>query len=576
MNKFTIIRQKLSLIFIIITFIIAGLVYLNCVYNSLFVWYDNDNDVNLTDGIIPVSSMFGYKILSNSYVVNGTCTKYNNDIILTTNINTISFKIFKIIFTLYFMMIILTYVSQLIAEQVIEANPFENTFYSEFKDIIMLGIFSVFALSIISNNFNNPGDNVYKEYNDIGETFESYLFAQYIKIDPDDKETLTNIIKNTNKSNFIDVDDYERIKKANFKDSKEICINFLELCKDLCEINKDTNVDVVKTFHKFLLNCQISDKDENKNKKYNIIKVNGEITDEIKAKAKANDIDKISEEKYNISEDDIIKSIGNYDKSSLLKFDGNDYIKEKDKVYYQIERYIEPEPGWIEKLFNNYIIKNIEYFFTDIGCVFGELNFLQTNFNSIFELLFNAARAINPFGEDDTRNYNTNVEEKKSGMNIVLLTSLLTKDFLKKRDDEKQLHINYGEYLKKMGEYAIDGMDDDNKSFTSLMNDAKKSTYIDLFIIKGLVTGIIVFAFANIVLKRYYNIYHTEFLKSIDKNIVLYRIYGDRFNEFKYKTIKWLLNENDYWLNAIMSFLIIIILFKPLGYPKDINLKCLS
>ena len=93
MNKFTIIRQKLSLIFIIITFIIAGLVFLNCVYNSLFVWYDNDNDVNLTDEIIPVSSMFGYKILSNSYIVNGTCSKYNNDVILTTNINTISFKI---------------------------------------------------------------------------------------------------------------------------------------------------------------------------------------------------------------------------------------------------------------------------------------------------------------------------------------------------------------------------------------------------------------------------------------------------------------------------------------------------
>jgi len=578
MNKFTIIRQKLSLIFIIITFIIAGLVYLNCVYNSLFVWYDNDNDVNLTDGIIPVSSMFGYKILSNSYVVNGTCTKYNNDIILTTNINTISFKIFKIIFTLYFMIIILTYVSQFIAWEVIEANPFENTFRSEFKDIIILGVFSVFALSIISNNFNNPGDNEYKQYNDIEETFESYLFAQYIKIDPDDKETLTKIIKNTNKSNFNNEDDYERIIKANFSSSSQpICIKFLKLCKDLCDINKDTNVDVLKTFHKFLLNCKISDKAENINKRYNIINVTDDITDVNKAKANANDIVSISEVKSKISENKIKDLIRDPAKSALLKFDDNDYIKGKDDVYYQIKRYIEPEPNMIEKIFTNYILKNIEYFFTDIECVYKELNFLKTNFNSIFELLANAGRAINPFGEDDTRKYDTNVEEKKSGMDIVLLTSLLTKDFLK--DCKGEMHgdyEHYGVYLKKMEEYAIYGFDKKN-SFTSLMNEAKKTTYNDLFIIKGLVTGIIVFAFANIVLKRYYNIYHTEFLKSIDKNIILYRIYGDSFNEFKYKTIKWLLNENDYRLNATMSFLIIILLFKPWGYPKNINLKnCVS
>jgi len=571
MNNFTIIRQKLSLIFVIITFIISGLVFLNCVYNSLFVWYDNDNDVNLTDGLIPVSSMFGYKILSNSYVVNGTCTKYNNDIILTTNINTISFKIFKIIFTLYVMIIILTYFSQLIAGGGIEANPFENTFYSEFKEIIILGIFSVFALSIISNNFNNPGDNEYREYNDIEETFESYLFAQYIKIDPGDKVTLIKIIKNTNKSNFNNEDDYERIKKTSFSTSSQpICLEFLQLCKDLCDINKDTNVDVLKTFHKFLLNCQISDNVENIKKKYNIIKVTDEITNE--NERKVNDIDKISEEKYNESQDYIKALIADDTKSALLKYDGNDYIKGKNDVYYQIKRYIEPEPGWIEKLFKNYIIKNIQYFFTDIGCVFEEYNFLQTNFNSIFELLYKIGKAINPFGVDDTRNYNTNVETK-SGMNIVLLTSLLTKDFLKKCVDNKQLHKNYGNYLKKMGEYAIVGIDD-NKSFTSLMNEAKKTTYRDLFIIKGLVTGIIVFSFANIVLKRYYNIYHTEFLKSIDKNIILYYIYGDRFNALKYETIRTLLNEDNYSLNAAISLIIIAILLKPWGYPKNINLKC--
>ena len=35
-------------------------------------------------------------------------------------------------------------------------------------------------------------------------------------------------------------------------------------------------------FHKFLLNCKISDKAENINKRYNIIKVTDEITEERK------------------------------------------------------------------------------------------------------------------------------------------------------------------------------------------------------------------------------------------------------------------------------------------------------
>jgi len=589
MNKFTIIRQKLSLIFIIITFIIAGLVYLNCVYNSLFVWYDNDNDVNLTDGIIPVSSMFGYKILSNSYVVNGTCTKYNNDIILTTNINTISFKIFKIIFTLYFMIIILTYVSQFIAWEVIEANPFENTFYSEFKDIIILGIVSAFALSIISYNFNNPGDNEYKEYNDLEETFESYLFAQYMKIKlQEDKDTLIDIIKNTNKSNFNNKDDYERIiisAKSRFKESKDTCLEFLLLCKDLCDINgappapavqvAKTNVDVVKIFHKFLINCQISDSDKNMRRRYNMVKVADDIVDTKIVKPTVIYIDDISE-MYNVSKKDIDKKFNNIAESLSPIYDELEEIliigkNEGKEVYYTIESFKKPAESWLENIFTNYILKYIGYVFSDINCIISELNFLKTNFTSIFELLAKAGRAINPFGGNDEVYYNKKDDETKN-MNIVLLTSLLTKEFLK--DCEKSTHQNYGDYLKKLRDYAINDVDD-KKSFINLMNEAKRTTFKDLFI-KGLVTGIIVFAFANIVLKKYYNIYHKELLESIDKDIVLYRIYGDSFNKFKYRTIKKLLNPNSYWLNALISLLIILILLKPLPLisSTNINLKC--
>ena len=592
MNKFTIIRQKLSLIFIIITFIIAGLVFLNCVYNSLFVWYDSDNDANLTDEIIPVSSMFGYKILSNSYIVNGTCTKYNNDVILTTNINTISLKIFKMIFTLYVIMIILTYFSQLIARQVIEVNPFEFSFWSEFKDIIILGILSAFAMLYLSNKYtwwDNPVDKEYKEYNDLEETFESYLFAQYMKIKlQEDKDTLIDIIKNTNKSNFNNKDDYERIiisAKSRFKESKDTCLEFLLLCKDLCDINgappapavqvAKTNVDVVKIFHKFLINCQISDSDKNMRRRYNMVKVADDIVDTKIVKPTVIYIDDISE-MYNVSKKDIDKKFNNIAESLSPIYDELEEIliigkNEGKEVYYTIESFKKPAESWLENIFTNYILKYIGYVFSDINCIISELNFLKTNFTSIFELLAKAGRAINPFGGNDEVYYNKKDDETKN-MNIVLLTSLLTKEFLK--DCEKSTHQNYGDYLKKLRDYAINDVDD-KKSFINLMNEAKRTTFKDLFI-KGLVTGIIVFAFANIVLKKYYNIYHKELLESIDKDIVLYRIYGDSFNKFKYRTIKKLLNPNSYWLNALISLLIILILLKPLPFisSTNINLKC--
>ena len=592
MNKFTIIRQKLSLIFIIITFIIAGLVFLNCVYNSLFVWYDSDNDANHHWEVIPVSSMFGYKILSNSYIVNGTCTKYNNDVILTTNINTISLKIFKMIFTLYVIMIILTYFSQLIARQVIEVNPFEFSFWSEFKDIIILGILSAFAMLYLSNKYtwwDNPVDKEYKEYNDLEETFESYLFAQYMKIKlQEDKDTLIDIIKNTNKSNFNNKDDYERIiisAKSRFKESKDTCLEFLLLCKDLCDINgappapavqvAKTNVDVVKIFHKFLINCQISDSDKNMRRRYNMVKVADDIVDTKIVKPTVIYIDDISE-MYNVSKKDIDKKFNNIAESLSPIYDELEEIliigkNEGKEVYYTIESFKKPAESWLENIFTNYILKYIGYVFSDINCIISELNFLKTNFTSIFELLAKAGRAINPFGGNDEVYYNKKDDETKN-MNIVLLTSLLTKEFLK--DCEKSTHQNYGDYLKKLRDYAINDVDD-KKSFINLMNEAKRTTFKDLFI-KGLVTGIIVFAFANIVLKKYYNIYHKELLESIDKAIVLYRIYGDSFNKFKYRTIKKLLNPNSYWLNALISLLIILILLKPLPFisSTNINLKC--
>jgi len=135
MSNFTIIRQKLVVIFIIIVFIISSLVFLNSVYNALFVWYDSDNSENVNDMNVPVSTMFGYKILLNSFVVKGNCTNYNKDIVLTININTILFKIYNLIFTFFVLIILISIIAEYVGRRK-TSEIIGDSFYVENQNIM--------------------------------------------------------------------------------------------------------------------------------------------------------------------------------------------------------------------------------------------------------------------------------------------------------------------------------------------------------------------------------------------------------------------------------------------------------
>ena len=75
-------------------------------------------------------------------------------------------------------------------------------------------------------------------------------------IDVDYKNKLIRIIKNTNKNNFYEMDINDYFDESKNENDNIICANILKLCKQLCMINKDTNVDVVKVFSKFIDNCE--------------------------------------------------------------------------------------------------------------------------------------------------------------------------------------------------------------------------------------------------------------------------------------------------------------------------------
>lgn len=497
MSNFTIIKQKLVVIFIIIVFIISSLVFLNSVYNALFVWYDSDNSENVNDINVPVSTMFGYKILLNSFVVKGNCTNYNKDIVLTTNINTILFKIYNLIFTFFVLIIFISLIAEYVGKKSKTSNMMNYIFYVDNKNIINVGIASALLLFIISNNFNNPGKKYYNKYEEDQSTFENYLYQEYKNIDDVNKEKLKKIIKNTNKNNFYEMEIENYFSKSN---NQVVCYDILELCQKLCLINEDTSVDVVKVFSDFIDNC----------------------------------------EKSNSSEVNKSKSEG-------------------------------------RSLTEKYIVDNFDAYFTDLKCIFGELDFLKNNLKSILSLLW--------WGKDGIgKNINNNNSEVE--LEPIFFSSLLTKEYLKHCDstDEQFKNFNfnsinhfinlgelknlklsnsYNPYFKELGRYTL--KHEENKSFIEMMNDAKKSMYMDLFLIKGIFTGVIIFTLVNIVLKKYYNEYPEgqKTLLEIDKKIILSKIDDNIYDAVKYENfIKPLLKEGNYYVNIVLSIIIILLLLK--------------
>lgn len=580
MSNFTIIKQKLVVIFIIIVFIISSLVFLNSVYNALFVWYDNDNSENVNDNNIPVSTMFGYKILLNSYVVKGNCTNYNKDIVLTTNINTILFKIYNLIFTFFVIIISISIIAEYAGRSKMSATM-QDSFYVENQNIIYTGIASALILFIISNNFNNPGKKYYNKYEDDQSTFENYLYGEYNKIIDDNyKNHLKRIIKNTNKNNFYEMNINEHFNLDSTKETNQnlndikICYNILDLCKQLCIINKDTSVDVVKVFSDFIDNCEKSNLSAGDNLKNIYLEVEEE-----------NNYNRSNQEsKVEITSNEYLTNIekpGFLSKKDLLKIDtkidfsirNEYYIKynnSSETNYFKVTNKPKSEGGSLTDIyFKKYILDNFEAYGTDLKCIFGEFDFLKNNFKSILSLLW--------WG-DGVKN---NIDEKNSEEELepIFFSSLLTKIYLKDCGDDSttKQYDSKGKYFIELGKYTINqgGYNNSKKSFIEMITDAKSSTYTDLFLIKGILTGVIIFTLVNIVLKKYYNEYPAgqKTLLEIDKKIILSKIDDNIYDAVKYENfIKPLLKEGNYNVNIVLSIIIILLLLKVIpGYTYPVK-----
>ena len=574
MSNFTIIKQKLVVIFIIIVFIISSLVFLNSVYNALFVWYDSDNSENVNDMNVPVSTMFGYKILLNSFVVKGNCTNYNKDIVLTININTILFKIYNLIFTFFVLIILISIIAEYVGRRK-TSEIIGDSFYVENQNIIYVGLASALILFIISNNFNNPGNNYYNKYEDDQSTFENYLYGEYNQIIHDEyKNKLIRIIKNTNKNNFykMEINDHFDKDSEIENNDKTICFNILELCKKLCIINKDTSVDVVKVFSKFIDNCEKSNLnvgDSNKNMYLENIENFNSLTISKNNTKKIDVINKKLNDNIDNGGTSYLSKKELLEISTDLNFNnGNEYYIEYTKYndgssdvtkYFKVTNKPKDKKIFINKFFNEYIIANFKAYFGDLKCIFGELDFLNNNFKSILSLLW--------WGDGVSKNIdNKNNEEE---LEPIFFSSLLTKEYL------KGCYFKDNKYFIELGDYTIkQGVHNNSeKSFIEMMNEAKKSMYGDLFLIKGIATGVIIFTLANIVLKKYYNEYSPKTLLEIDKKIILSKIDDNIYDAVKYENfIKPLLKEGNYNVNIVLSIIIILLLLKVIpGYTYPIK-----
>ena len=454
----------------------------------------------------------------------GKCTNYNKDIVLTTNINTILFKIYNLIFTFFVFIILISIGAEFAGRSKISAT-IQDSFYVENQNIIYIGIASALILFIISNNFNNPGKKYYNKYEDDQSTFENYLYGEYNKIIDDNyKNHLKRIIKNTNKNNFyeMNIDDYffdrgkyqfdptKTLTEQNLNDIN-ICYDILNLCKQLCIINKDTSVDVVKVFSNFIDNCEKS-KSSNENSLKNIYLevVNKESYDVNSNEENRVEITSDNEDLTNIGENES----GSLSKKELLEINtkidfsirNEYYIKyinaNKTEYLFKVTNKPKSEGGSLtEKYFKKYILDNLLAYFTDLECIFGEFDFLKNNFKSILALLW--------WGDGVNKNIdNTNSEEE---LEPIFFSSLLTKIYLKDcgrnspASTTTKQYDGKGKYFEELGKYTINQVVNNNnseKSFIEMINEAKKSTYMDLFLIKGILTGVIIFTLVNIVLKN--------------------------------------------------------------------------
>ena len=366
------IRKTLLYVFLLIITIAYLLIFLNSLYMKLFLWknrqlVDNKSTYNSDNIIIPIQEIFDYKLFLNSYqsyyISDSKCLNlnYNDDVVLTTNYNLyLNGLILKVLFTYIFLWLfinIIIYLSSGSTSDILPPIPikdivnifsFLDTTDSEpNKDqaiytmfIIIFFIPFIYIYSFSSNSFQKKYKLDYENEN--GDSiFENYMFYEIKNLihynDKKDFNKLKKFFENSNKysiGNFIETKDDKRKLKYNIlrtetetepemdKKSFEICENYILLCHALSNINKYTNVDVVKNMLIFLNLCE-KEYDENNRSGYKISKVKinkEEIENELKSHTNLT-ISFIHEtvKKLDIFDYDNNKEIENEDFETFLK-----------------------------------------------------------------------------------------------------------------------------------------------------------------------------------------------------------------------------------------------------------------
>ena len=301
-------NKVLFYIFMLVITVSYILIFLNTLYMKLFLWKNRElnnrkgklpDDTEITQiepngTIISMQDVFDYKLYLNSYESNyeyneNKClkSKYNNDIVLTTNYNLyLNGLIFKTFFTYILLTIIIVFILYFSGQQINinirkYINDIRNTPKEEYKNdgmVIMISLLIIFPFIFLYSYAIIKLNNKYNlKFEDDPEDFENFLYGEIRELiiyenNNTEKKCFTDLKKffeNINKNNienYVNPDNTELLSFAKNTFEKynsnqrvyDICKNYIILCNKLSEINKYTNVDVVKHMKDFLYLCEVT------------------------------------------------------------------------------------------------------------------------------------------------------------------------------------------------------------------------------------------------------------------------------------------------------------------------------
>lgn len=291
-------NKVLFYIFMLVITVSYILIFLNTLYMKLFLWKNRqikENEKNNVAGtIIPMQEVYDYKLYLNSYESGynefneDNCLKanYNNDIVLTMNYNLyLNGLIFKTFFTYILLYIAIAIIISLMkwklylphwTDYIRELFPTKAEYVSVMPIFLLILFPFIYLYSFTNENLHNK----YKlKFKDNPENFENYLYGEIRELIDDKfannrecffelKKFFENVNKN-NIENYVENLELKTAAKNIFENEKYniraqvICKNYIIFCYKLSEINKYTNVDVVKNMRDFLYSCEEAYKENN-------------------------------------------------------------------------------------------------------------------------------------------------------------------------------------------------------------------------------------------------------------------------------------------------------------------------